>query len=150
MRSLLFALALFVAPAAAVAQSDEAAVMAPIDAMFAGLTARDGQAILAQVRGDGAAAVVVERPDGTRSFRRMSWADFAGGIRPGAERLEERMPDPLVRIDGDIAMVWGQYDFLVDGRRRHCGVNHFDLVRENGAWKVQNVTWTQRTEGCGE
>jgi hypothetical protein len=149
MRSLLLALALSASPAAA-QTSDEAAVMAPIDAMFAGLTARDGQAILAQVRSDGAAAVVVERADGTRSFRRMSWADFAGGIRPGAERLEERMADPLVRIDGDIAMVWGQYDFLVDGQRRHCGVNHFDLVRESGVWKVQNVTWTQRTQGCGE
>jgi len=27
-------------------------------------------------------------------------------------------------------------------------VDHFDLVRENGAWKVQNVTWSSRTTGC--
>ena len=136
MRFLLLALTIMACPSAALAQSpDETAVMAPIDAMFAGLAARDGQAILAEVRSDGSATVSVERPDGTRSVRHMSWADFAGGIRPGPERLEERMTDPLIRVDGE---------------RHHCGVNHFDLVRENGAWKVLNVTWTQRTQGCGE
>lgn len=141
---------MLVASSAFAQGADEAAVMAPIDAMFAGLTARDGQAILAQVRSDGAATAAVERPDGTRSVSRRSWAEFAAGLRPGPERFEERMHDPLVRIDGDVAMVWGRYDFLVDGRMHHCGVNHFDLVRENGAWKVLNVTWSHRTEGCGE
>src|SRR5690606_11399071 len=62
------------------------AVMAPINAMFAGITARDGQAILSQVRSEGGATAVSEKPDGSRSISRRSWAEFAGGIKPGAER----------------------------------------------------------------
>lgn len=124
------------------------AVMAPVDAMFAALAARDGQAVLGQVRPEGAATVAIENADGSRSIRRLSWSAFAGGIKPGPERYEERMSDAAIDIDGDIAMVWGRYVFLIDGKPHHCGVNHFDMIREAGQWKVLNVTWSQRTTGC--
>ncbi|NIJ06484.1 hypothetical protein FHS31_000066 [Sphingomonas vulcanisoli] len=130
------------------ADIDTRAVMAPIDAMFAGLAARDGAAILAQVRTEGGATVVREAPDGTRTIKHLSWADFAGGIKPGPEHYEERLTDPAIEVDGDIAMVWSPYVFTVDGRAHHCGVDHFDLVREGDGWKVLNVTWSQRTTGC--
>jgi hypothetical protein len=126
----------------------EAAVMAPITAMLAGLAAHDGAAILAQVRPEGAATAVVEGPNGARTVRRRAWAEFAGGLKPGPERLEERLVDPAIEVDGDIAMVWASYLFLIDGKVHHCGVDHFDLVREAGAWKILNITWTQRTTGC--
>ncbi len=128
--------------------TDEAAVLAPINAMFAGLAARDGAAIQTQLRPEGGATVAVEKPDGTRSIKHLSWTEFTGGIKPGPERYEERINNPAIEIDGDIAMVWAPFLFLVDGKTHHCGVNHFDLVRENGAWKVLNVTWSQRTTGC--
>lgn len=128
--------------------SPEAAVMAPINAMFAGLAARDGAMILAQTRPEGGATVADEKADGTRAIRHISWAQFAGGIKPGPEKYEERMTDPAIDMDGDIAMVWSPFTFRIDGKVHHCGVNHFDLVRENGAWKVLNVTWSSRTTGC--
>ena len=130
------------------AMTEEAGVMVPIDALFAALAARDGQAIFAQVRSDGGATAVEEKPDDTRTVRRMTWPAFAAMIKPGPERYAERLTDPAVDIDGDIAMVWSPFTFLVDGKVHHCGVNHFDLVRENGAWKVLNVTWSSRTTGC--
>ena len=125
------------------------AVMAPINAMFASLAARDATAILAQVRPEGGATVAREGADGARSVKHMNWADFAAGIKPGPERYEERLTDPAIEVDGDIAMVWSPYVFSMDGKPDHCGTDHFDLVREGGAWKVLNVTWSQRTTGCG-
>jgi len=127
---------------------DAAAVMVPIDAMFRGLAAHDPAAILAQVRPEGGATVAVEGPGGARTIRHLSWQTFAAGVKPGPERLEERLTDPAIEIDGDIAMLWSPYVFLVDGKVHHCGTDHFDLVREGGRWKVLNVTWSQRTEGC--
>ncbi|MBR0551369.1 nuclear transport factor 2 family protein [Stakelama marina] len=127
---------------------DVAAVMQPIDAMFAGLAAHDAAAIRAQVRPEGGATVAIEKPDGTKQIRHLGWDEFTAGIKPGPEKYEERLINPAVEVDGDIAMVWGNYVFLVDGKVQHCGVDHFDLVRENGAWKVLNVTWSQRTTGC--
>jgi hypothetical protein len=130
------------------ADADAANVMAPIDAMFRGLAARDGATILAQVRPEGSATVVADKADGTRAVRRLSWADFAAGVKPGPERYEERLTDPAIEVDGDIAMVWSPYVFTIDGKVHHCGTDHFDLVREGGRWRVLNVTWTQRTTGC--
>ena len=137
-------------PANPVPYSDPevASVMAPVDAMLRAIGARDGAALLQQVRADGGATVANERPDGTRSVRRLSWADFAVGVKPGAERVEERQGFPAVEVDGDIAMVWAPYTFMVNGTVRHCGTNHYDLIREGGGWKVINVTWSQRTTGC--
>lgn len=129
--------------------TDEAAVMAPINALLAGIAAHDGAAATARVRSDGMLTAAVERPDGTHELRRISWPDFAARLKPSPQRVEERLLDPAVEIDGDVAMVWSPYVFLVDGKPDHCGADHFDLVRENGAWKVLNVTWSQRTTGCG-
>ena len=128
--------------------AEAAAVMTPINAMFAGLAAKDGAAILAQTRPEGGATVAIEKPDGSRAIRHISWADFAGGIKSGPEKLEERISNPAIEVDGDIAMVWVPYVFLIDGKAHHCGINHFDLLRENGSWKILNVTWSQRTTGC--
>ncbi|MDB5681031.1 MAG: hypothetical protein JWO16_836, partial [Sphingomonas bacterium] len=108
----------------------------------------DSAIVLAAMRPDGTATAANEKADGTRSVRRMTGAEFAAGIKPGPERFEERLTDPAIEIDGDIAMVWSPYVFLVDGKVHHCGVDHFDLVREGGSWKVANITWSSRTTGC--
>jgi len=128
--------------------SAEAAVMAPINAMFAGLEARDGAKVLAPTRPEGGATRVVENADGTRTVRHENWAEFAAGIKAGPEHYREKLVDPAVEIDGDIAMVWSRFVFTIDDKVHHCGVDHFDLIREKGAWKVLNVTWSSRTTGC--
>jgi len=129
--------------------TEEAAVLAPVERIFAALTAGDGAAVLAATRPDGRATVALEGPDGRRGIRQRDWASFAAGLKPGPDRIVERFTGtPAVEVDGDIAMVWGPYELTVNGKRAHCGVDHFDLVREAGAWKVLNVTWSQRTTGC--
>jgi hypothetical protein len=148
MRQILIAALLLASPVVAAPSADEAAVMHTVDAMFAGLSARDGQAILAQVRPEGGATVAIEHTDGTHAVRHLTWAEFAGHITPGPEKYREVLTNPQVRVDGDIAMVWGRYVFTIDGKPHHCGVDHFDLVREAGTWKVLNVTWSQRATGC--
>lgn len=128
--------------------SEEGQVMAPINALFDGLARRDSATILAAMRADGSATTASEKADGTRTVHRMTAAEFAAAIKPGPERYQERISDPAIEIDGDIAMVWAPYTFLVDGKVHHCGVDHFDLVREGGSWKVANITWSSRTTGC--
>ena len=135
-------------PAAAETQGDAPAVLATINNLFAALTARDRARALTFFRPDGAAQAVVERPDGTRAYRHMTWPQFLAGIEPTGPRFVEALFDPAVEVDGDIAMVWSPYTATVDGRLIHCGVNHFDLVREDGRWRILNITWTQRTTGC--
>ena len=129
--------------------SEEGQVLAPIQRTFDAITAGDGAAILAATRPEGRATAVVERADGTRAVRTFEWSAFAAQLKPGADRRVERfVGQPAVEIDGDMAMVWAPYDFTINGKLAHCGVNHFDLVRQDGGWRILNVTWTQRTTGC--
>jgi hypothetical protein len=135
--------------AASITAADKAAVMAPVEATFAALAAHDGAAILAQTLGIGGATVATEAADGSHSLRQLSWTEFAGAIKPGPEAWEEKLGDTILRIDGDIAMVWGRYTFRIDGKVHHCGMDHFQLTRVEGQWKITSLTWSSRTTGCG-
>lgn len=123
---------------------EEGAVMRSVSALLRAIERGDGPALLATVNADGAATVVA---DG-RPPRTMRWADLASGLKPDNSRAEERLGTPAIEFDGDVAMVWAPYTFLVNGAAHHCGYDHFDLVRQAGSWKVLNVTWSQRTAGC--
>ncbi len=37
-------------------------------------------------------------------------------VKPGTTEIEERIHNPMVRIDNDLAVVWAPFDFLVDGK----------------------------------
>lgn len=127
--------------------SDASAVLAPINAMFAAFAAGDAQAVLAQAYRDGRVTAVGPTPDGGTGIRAMSFAEFATRIKPDTT-FEERITDPAIDLDGDIAMVWAPFTVRVAGKLASCGFDHFDLVRENGVWKVMNVTFSSRTTGC--
>lgn len=131
-------------PASAEAQ----AVLAPVNATFAALAAKDGGLITPHLDPEARMTAVVARPDGSQVIRRMTGAEFAGGLRPGGPTLEEVMPNPIVAIDGDVAMVFGRYVFRVDGAISHCGANHFDMIRRGGVWQIAGITWNQRSDGC--
>ncbi len=125
--------------------AEEQLVLQPINELFAAMAAKDGVRILAQVRPDGR----LTSATGTET-KTSGWADFAAQFKPGeGPALEERLVGtPAIEIDGDIALVWSPYIFLIDGKLSHCGIDHFDLVRDQGRWKVLNITWSKRTTGC--
>ncbi len=62
----------------------------------------------------------------------------------GTSELEERIYDPLVRTDGDIAVIWCRYDFRVDGKILHSGTNIVNLARVDGRWRISGLSDTAR------
>ena len=148
-RTLILALVLPAAPTAAPhpPEADSTAVLVPVNALFAAFEAGDAAAMLRQVYPDGRVTASGARADGASSVRQQSWTQFAERIRPESP-FQERISDPVINIDGDIAMVWAPFVVRVAGRVGNCGFDHFDLVRENGAWKVMNLTFSSRVIGC--
>lgn len=128
---------------------EEAAVLATVEATLAAVSARDEAATLEHLRSTGTATAVFRREDGSVTIRGAGLGAYADAT-PGPERYAERIHDPLVRVHGPMAMVWARYSFAIDGQVKHCGYEHFDLVREAGQWKIQNVTWTVETVGCDD
>lgn len=121
------------------AQSDqERAVLAPIQAMFDGMSKRDPAAIKAPTLTGG---TMVLMRDGKAA--QMTFEAFAQRVgKPGTTKIEERIHDPLVRIDNDLAVVWAPFDFLVDGKVDHCGTDLFNMVRIDGQWLIASVADT--------
>ena len=55
---------------------------------------------------------------------------------------------PTVSIHGTIAHVWGEYEFLRDGKFGHCGVDSFSLLKTGDGWRVAAILDTEETVGC--
>jgi hypothetical protein len=70
-----------------------------------------------------------------------------GKIQKGA--WDDRLIDPQVHVDGPIAVVWSRYKFTVHYEENgvaqapeHCGVETFQLYRQNAVWKIVNFADT--------
>jgi hypothetical protein len=118
--------------------AEEQAVLAPINAMFDGMSKRDPVAMKAPTLPGGVMVLMREGKPTQMTFE--AFADRVG--KPGTTHIEERIHDPLVRIDNDLAVVWARFDFLVDGKVDHCGTDLFNLVRVDGTWKIASVADT--------
>ena len=123
---------------------DEQAVLAPINAMFDGMAKRDAAAIKKPLLPGG--GLVLMRDGKPTQMTFDAFADAVG--KPGKAQIEERIHDPLVRIDNDLAVVWAPFEFLVDGKVDHCGTDLFNLVRAEGKWLIASVADTGRKD-CG-
>jgi Putative lumazine-binding len=123
----------------AFAQSvEEQAVLAPIHAMFDGMSKRDAAAIKAPTLPGGTMVLMRDGKPAQMTFE--AFAERVG--KPGTTQIEERIHNPLVRIDSDLAVVWAPFDFLVDGKIDHCGTDLFNLVRVDGRWMIASVADT--------
>jgi hypothetical protein len=131
------------APLSAEPSAKEAqAVLAPITAMFDGMAKRDAAAIKKPLLPGG--GLVLMRDGKPTQMTFDAFADAVG--KPGKSQIEERIHDPLVRIDNDLAVVWAPFDFLVDGKVDHCGTDLFNLVRADGKWLIASVADTGRKD----
>ena len=128
-------------------RADARAVLATVNALFAAFEAGDAAAMLRQVYPDGRVTASGLRGDGASNLRQQTWTLFSGRIKSDGA-FQERISDPQIHIDGDIAMVWAPFVVRIGGKVSNCGFDHFDLVRENGVWKVMNLTFSSRVTGC--
>ena len=124
------------------ATPEEQAVLAPVKAMFDGMAKRDAAAIKEPLLPGGTMVLMRNGKPAQMTFE--AFADRVG--RPGTTQIEERIHDPLVRIDNDLAMVWAPFDFLIDGKVDHCGTDLFNLVRKDGKWLIASVADTGRKD----
>jgi hypothetical protein len=60
----------------------------------------------------------------------------------------ERMWKPTVLMHGGIAVVWAEYDFHLNGKLNHCGVDSVNLLKTPNGWKISGIAYTSETSGC--
>lgn len=146
--SLLF-VALAGLPCGAAAQgSDREAILATVQKVFDAMRTRD-TALLSQAF-DSTARLVSVSVRGTPSVNLVPPSQFGAAITraPAGDVWNERIYDPEVRVDGNVAQVWAYYTFHRNTTFSHCGIDAFMLAKVGGVWKITQLADSRRTEGC--
>lgn len=148
--SLLLILAVFLAPSCAVpgaqvaeyepSVADRAAIEAVIQAAFDAIETND-QAAWAEVLTEKGMFTSIRGEAGARRIGYQTYAEAAANTTPPPNAYLERWWDPIILVDGDLAMVWTPYDFLIDGEFSHAGIDAIVLVRSDAGWKIASIAW---------
>ena len=118
--------------------SEGDAVLKVVQAFFDTMTAKDI---------DGAREILV--PQGRfhamrtgAEPRSLSNEEYLAQLQASKQTMRERIWNPEVRVHGAIATMWAPYDFWIDGKFSHCGVDAFDLIKTDKGWKIAGGTYT--------
>jgi hypothetical protein len=125
--------------------SDSAAVVSAVQRLFDAMAKRDTVAARALLL-PGSEFMSI-RPN-AQAPRHQADTSFLRSLGAGKERMLERMWAPVVHVHGPMAVLWAPYDFHIDGRFSHCGVDTFTLVRGAAGWRIASILYTVEPTGC--
>jgi len=144
LRHLLLAAAMMCLASSCYAADQEAQVLEPIHHFFDAFGRQDKAGMLAVVAPN---IEITSMQQG--ALHRLSIEGLADAIaahRGGS--LAERIHDPKVHIDHDLAVVWAPYRFSLNGHVDHCGTDVFTLGKIDGRWLIISVSDNERKEHC--
>jgi hypothetical protein len=126
---------------------EQSEVLAVIDRFMQAVSTNDPAAMSALQLEGVMTTVAGPSPDGSGTrITRRSAGSGSGAPRSGMRR--ERYWDPTVLVRGSIAVVWTPYEFWRDGKTTHCGIDVFDLVKQDGAWRIASIMYTVEPNAC--
>lgn len=135
---------LFLFTATILLGSDDGNPTRTVQRLFDAMSAHDAaaarelftvDAMLLSVRGNGAAS----------SMPYEKWVERLGASK---DAWLERIWNPTVLEHGSIAVVWAEYDFHLNGKFSHCGVDSFSLLKTAAGWKIASIADTHEVSGC--
>lgn len=124
-------------------QNDE--VKQVVVTFFKGFHAKDSTIIKSVCVENMILQSIAESSKGTQ-LKNQSSKDFYHSIAtiPPTILFEEKLLDYSIQVDGAMAHVWTPYEFYLNGKISHKGVNAFTLFRDNGLWKIVYIIDTRR------
>jgi ketosteroid isomerase-like protein len=63
---------------------------------------------------------------------------------PAEVNFQEKILSYSIQIDGSMAHAWTPYEFYVNGKLSHKGVNAFTLFMKDNTWKIVHLIDTRR------
>ena len=131
------------------AQDDETAIKTVINNMFDGMRKTDSVLIRSAFAPKAILQTIAKNKEGKISVRSEVLDSFIITVtRPHKEVYDERIIFDLVKVDAELAIAWTPYQFFIDEKFSHCGVNSFQLVKIEGQWKIQYLIDTRRRQDC--
>jgi hypothetical protein len=135
----LTAVAASVSAQSATAETD--AVLKTVQTFFDTMTAQDVEGARAVLQPQGRFHAMSLR-DGKPDVRAFSNEEYFAILQASKQKMRERIWNPEVTVHGLIATLRAPYDFWIDGKLSHCGVDAFDLIKTEEGWKIAGGVYT--------
>ncbi|HET6432719.1 nuclear transport factor 2 family protein [Dyella sp.] len=121
------------------------AVLDTVNRTFAAMARHDAAGMRALLLPG--AVFALRGPDGRIKLEHDE--DFLQVLASRGGDWRERIWSPRVLMHDGIAQVWAPYDFHLDGKLSHCGIDSFSLLQdEGGQWRIAAITYSMQTTGC--
>ena len=142
MRNIVFGI-LFLASVGLNAQ--EHGVQKVIETFFAGFHARDSVKLKTVCSDKLILQSILENLNGTKLSNETSKGFYESiSSIPKAIHFQEKLLSFSIQIDGAMAHAWTAYEFYINKKLSHKGVNAFTLFKENEFWKIIYIIDTRR------
>jgi hypothetical protein len=131
--------------------TDSAAIHQVIVQLFDGMRTRDTAAMRALFHEPVAMRSAFVR-QGANAVSADGIEDWFKGVAgaPAGVVLDERLGPPEIRIDGNLASMWVYYEFYLDDKFSHCGVDSIQFARADDGWKIILVSDSRRRADCAK
>ncbi|HEX7962634.1 MAG TPA: hypothetical protein VF493_22180 [Terriglobales bacterium] len=67
---------------------------------------------------------------------------FVKLLATSKDKLEEKFQNVEIRQDGPLGLVTLNYDFVVNDKVTNSGIEHWQVCKIDGQWKILSITWT--------
>ena len=135
-------------PAPATAQTPEEEALQVVVRLFDGMRERD-RAKLESVFHETARLMNAGERDGQPVVNSTPIDRFIESVATAEGPVwDERIYNPVIQVDGNLATVWVEYDFYRGEEFSHCGVDAVQMARTPSGWQIVQLTDTRRREGC--
>ncbi len=68
--------------------------------------------------------------------------EFAQFLAASKDKIEEKVHNIEIRQDGPLGLVTFNYDFVVNDKITNSGIEHWQVCKIDGQWKILSVVWT--------
>ncbi len=131
-------------------QDGKQAVQETVETFFKGFHQQDSLTMKQVVAENVILQTIEEDSEGKIKVRNASFSKFLSSIVgiPKEVQFQEILKSFSIQIDGNMANAWTPYEFRLRNEFSHCGVNSFQLVKINDAWKIVYLIDTRRKINC--
>ncbi|WP_394748606.1 nuclear transport factor 2 family protein [Spongiimicrobium salis] len=132
------------------AQTEEQLVQNTVTTFFDAFHAQDSTQLKTMMSEDMVLQTIGRNKEGKPAVIHEDYHKFLASIVsiPETTKFEERLTSFDIKVDGPMANAWVGYEFYVNENFSHCGVNSFQLFKDEGKWKIIYLVDTRRKKGC--
>ena len=132
--------------------SEAEALRKTVDTFFEGFHMQDSLKIRSVMADSVIMQSIGKSKEGETVIHNEDFGNFLKSIVsiPSGTSFKEKLHSYEIRVEGNMANVWTPYSFYFDGKFSHCGVNSFQLLKEEGSWKIFYLVDTRRKDGCDQ